>query len=355
MDSGSNIKLACRLLGWKRLPCFAHNLDLAITKGLRDSSIEEVLQVCRKVVSQFSQSWKRTRDLAISQRDNELPLHKLKVDCATRWGSSYDMISRIAEQQKAICIMLARDQRCISLLSLLDFESIDSMISVLKPLRELTDILAAEKRVSVSAVKPLVQHICNKMLESNNEDTDLAKDMKARIKCDLLHRYDDPEVDQLLSLCSSFQKRLSEEDRLAAISMVKKELLEMEEAKNHKEPAVATLEPPCKKSAFSRILGDDLDERPTQSSVLERVNQKVDSYLQMPVVDIDQSPLEWWRRHKSEFALVSRLARKYLCTCATSVAFERVFSAAGYIGSNLRSCLKPSKIDQLTFLARNLD
>ena len=74
-DSGSNIKLACRLLGWKRLPCFAHNLDLAITKRLRDSSIEEVLQVChssieevlqvcRKVVSKFSQSWKRTRDLA---------------------------------------------------------------------------------------------------------------------------------------------------------------------------------------------------------------------------------------------------------------------------------------------------
>ena len=119
--------------------------------------------------------------------------------------------------------MLARDQRCISLLSLLDFESIDSMISDLKPLRELTDILAAEKRVSVSAVKPLVQRICNKMLESNNEDTDLAKDMKARIKCDLLCRYDDPEVDQLLSLCffvdPCFKKRLSEEDRLAAISI----------------------------------------------------------------------------------------------------------------------------------------
>ena len=236
-DSGSNIKLACRLLGWKRLPCFAHNLDLAITKGLRDSSIEEVLQVCRKVVSKFSQSWKRTRDLAISQRDNELPLHKLKVDCATRWGSTYDMISRIAEQQKAICIVLASDRRCISLLSSLDFESIDSMISVLKPLRELTDILAAEKRVSISAVKPLVQRICNKMLESDSKDTDLAKDMKARIKCDLLRRYDDPEVDRLLSLCSfvdpHFKRRLSEEDRLAAISMVKKELLEMDEAENH--------------------------------------------------------------------------------------------------------------------------
>ena len=89
--------------------------------------------------------------------------------------------------------------------------------------------------------------------------------------------------------------------------------------------------------------------------MLERVNQEVDIYLQMAVVDIDQSPLEWSRRHKSEFPLVSRLARKYLCICDTSVASERVFSAAGYIGSNLRSRLKPSKIDQITFLARNLD
>lgn len=106
------------------------------------------------------------------------------------------MISRIAEQQKAICVVLASNCRCISLLSLLDFESIDSMISVLKPLCELTDILATEKRVSISALKPIVQRICNIMLESNNEDTDLAVDMKAWIKCDLPQHYDDPEVDQ---------------------------------------------------------------------------------------------------------------------------------------------------------------
>ena len=72
------------------------------------------------------------------------------MDYTTRWGSSYDTISQIAEQQKAICVVLASEHRCISLLSLLDFESIDSMISALKPLSELTDILAAKKRVSIS-------------------------------------------------------------------------------------------------------------------------------------------------------------------------------------------------------------
>ena len=108
-DSGSNIKLACRLLRWTRLSCFGHNLDLAISKGLRDYSIEEVLQVCRQVIAKFSQSWKKTRDLAKSQAENDLPAHKLKTDCTTRWGSTYDMIARISEQQRSICVVLATD------------------------------------------------------------------------------------------------------------------------------------------------------------------------------------------------------------------------------------------------------
>ena len=33
------------------------------------------------------------------------------------------------------------------------------------------------------------------MLESNNEDADLTMDMKAQIKCDLLQRYHDLEVE----------------------------------------------------------------------------------------------------------------------------------------------------------------
>ena len=52
---------------------------------------------------------------------------------------------QISEQQKAICVALASDRKCIHLLSLLDFDVIDSVIAVLKPLHELTDLLAAEK------------------------------------------------------------------------------------------------------------------------------------------------------------------------------------------------------------------
>ena len=39
-DNGANMVLACNLLGWKRVSCFGHNLDLAIHKGLNDARIQ---------------------------------------------------------------------------------------------------------------------------------------------------------------------------------------------------------------------------------------------------------------------------------------------------------------------------
>ena len=41
----SNIKLACRLLEWRRLSCFGHNLDLAINKGIKDHRMDRVLHL----------------------------------------------------------------------------------------------------------------------------------------------------------------------------------------------------------------------------------------------------------------------------------------------------------------------
>ena len=101
-DNGSNIKLACELLTWMRVSCFGHNLDLAINKGLNDTRINRVIGLCRKVVSFFSYSWKRQKELREAQQQKNLPEKKLKGDVVTRWGSKVEMMKRIMEQQDAI-------------------------------------------------------------------------------------------------------------------------------------------------------------------------------------------------------------------------------------------------------------
>ena len=57
-DSGANIKLACQSLGWHRLSCFGHKLDLSVNKSLNDDQmrVDMVLRKCRRIVVAFSQS-----------------------------------------------------------------------------------------------------------------------------------------------------------------------------------------------------------------------------------------------------------------------------------------------------------
>ena len=108
--SGSNIKLACRLLNWTRLSCFGHNLNLAVEKGLNDDHVVRALKFCRSVVAAFSRSYKSHRDLTIAPEQNGLPAHKLKHDVVTRWESAYQMVARLIKQMEAIRIVIANNR-----------------------------------------------------------------------------------------------------------------------------------------------------------------------------------------------------------------------------------------------------
>ena len=76
--------------------------------------------------------------------------------------------------------------------------------------------------------------------------------------------------------------------------------------------------------------------------------------VQEPTADINASPLEWWKHNGSRYPRLSLLALKYLGIPATSVPSDRVFSKAGEIVSRRRASLKPSNVDCLVFLSKNL-
>ncbi len=185
-DSGSNVKLACELLKWKRLSCFGHNLNLAVEKGLNDARVQRVLRLCKSVVATFSRSWKKQRDLTIIQEQKGLPTHKLKADVVTRWGSSYEMVERLLEQMEAVRVVLASDRKSSHLIpTWQDCDVLDSISAALKPLKEMTDALSGEKCVTVSAVKPLLNYITTDILVDKEGDSELTKEMKERVKVDL--------------------------------------------------------------------------------------------------------------------------------------------------------------------------
>ena len=99
------------------------------------------------------------------QEKKSLPKHRLKADVKTRWGSVFDMIERIIEQCEPIRSVLGGNQASAHLVpTWQDFDVLDSIFAVLKPLQDFVDLLAGENRVTVSAVIPLLSHIKEKVL-----------------------------------------------------------------------------------------------------------------------------------------------------------------------------------------------
>ena len=78
-------------------------LHLAVVNSTKDDSrVQRTVALCRKLVSTFSHSWKKKRDLNKAQSDLGLPQHSLVTDCVTRWGPQLSMTGRILERE--VCI-----------------------------------------------------------------------------------------------------------------------------------------------------------------------------------------------------------------------------------------------------------
>ena len=341
-DNGSNIKLACQLLQFRRLSCFGHNLDLAINKGFKDSRIDRVLGLCRRVIAAFSYSWKRQRDLREIQQQKDLPLKKLKRDVCTRWGSTAGMIERIVEQQDSIRVVLSQDRKVSHLVpSWQDFDVLKSVLEAVQGFKDLTDLLSGEKRVTCSAIKPLIEVIHDKMVIPKDDDTDLTIEIKQRIKNDIDSRYQSDEMSSLLDTCAFLDPRFKDnftiEDEIVVTLMDEVKMLdEVKRASAIKQPTEDNSSAhQGKKENFSAVFGTSSSSSSRANthdvSISDRVKREVDMYLQYPSLDIDESPLKWWRIECNRMPLLSVAARKYLCICATSVSSERVFSVGGQL------------------------
>ena len=118
----------------------------------------------------------------------------------------------------------------------------------------------------------------------------------------------------------------------------------------------AAIPPPNKKlKGLSKVLRHYFtDQAVQQLSPQQKVKQEIGQYLTHPQLDISGDPLEWWKSESFRYCILAKLARKYLCLCATNVPSERVFSCGGNVVTDKRTCLKPERVDSLVFLAQNL-
>lgn len=90
------------------------------------------------------------------------------------------MNARFLEQQQAICGVLAGDRNTWNLMPK---EKVSQLIC---PFHDFTDVTASEKQVTLFSPNPVLEYINNVILQDQEKDCTLTKEMKNVIKEDLL-------------------------------------------------------------------------------------------------------------------------------------------------------------------------
>jgi hypothetical protein len=107
---------------------------------------------------------------------------------------------------------------------------------------------------------------------------------------------------------------------------------------------------------FKKIVAKKRDSH-RQGDAREKIKQNLLKefaiFCNDDLLEPEKSPFDWWRSNCSKYPNVSKLAQT-LGIPATSVPSERLFSKAGLVISNRRSCLEPNFAEQLVFLGHNL-
>ena len=118
-------------------------------------SMQRVLRVCRSMVAAF---WKQEMRLSNCTRAKE---PSTQTKCCNTLRVCNDKIERVLEQIKAIRIVLGTDRSSSHLIP--TWQDCDVAAAV-KPLKEITNALSAEKCPSISVVKSLLNHLTTEVL-----------------------------------------------------------------------------------------------------------------------------------------------------------------------------------------------
>ena len=70
-----------------------------------------------------------------------------------------------------------------------------------------------------------------------------------------------------------------------------------------------------------------------------RVREEVEHYSNIVRPDPESNPLDWWKIQAPNYPILAKLAKMYLCICASSSASERLFSTKPLGTLLLRSVL----------------
>ncbi|XP_072560099.1 uncharacterized protein [Paramormyrops kingsleyae] len=113
-------------------------------------------------------------------------------------------------------------------------------------------------------------------------------------------------------------------------------------------------EPAGTSSGLWDLLDSDVGESRQIKSSTADATVEVQQYLSDPNITHTEDPLRFWDMQQAVYPHLYELAVQFLCTPASSVPCEWVFSKAGEVMNKKRNQLSPRTVEQILFLNKNL-
>jgi len=352
-DNAANIVLGMGNTTFQHIRCAAHTLHLCALKALEP--VIEVINAARKIAGFFHHSPKQLARLHEEQKLCQQKKHTIPIDSSTRWSSTYNMLERL-EENKIPITTIFRETKHECPLSPLHWDLISFVIQLLKPLKDATALLSAEKYVTLSFMTPLIKKLCKKYDTAIDKEPPQISQMRKMLSEQLSARFDACNESHLLACVLDPRFRdlsLSRKECKLAKQFLTKEVLSLSSSSS--SPSVSS----SSSSSSSSSAQDAKKKQLSLDTFLELdppvADDQLSRYLTNPRISCKEDPLKWWQTYQTEFPLLAQLAKRYLAYQATSVACERVFSHAGYLVSKRRTRLTPESVETLVFLYENQD
>jgi len=348
-DCGSNIISA--LENEQRNACVCHVLNNILQKSL--SNIDSLLKKCRKIVKYFKKSTVGTTKLETLQRLGDKEVKKLIQYVKTRWNSNISMLQRLLEINEEVNAVLTAEKNSELALSQTEITTIENVVALLQPFNQAINILEGEKYSTASIELFVLENLLRKVKEVKIKEDDA---VAVQIQNQLILKFDK----KFMSfpnpvLCAyGLDPRFRGHDSLLVNRKDVIKLLKHKYSKLKKAMKKQVVQSPPKK--LRKKEGISLKEfAQVEEKDQTEDDDEVTEWFNLPSIDLDEDPLNYWRENEKRFPILSILARKYLCIVASSAPAERVFSAGGNLYTKKRAKLSPEVAKEILFLHENLE
>ncbi|XP_041842078.1 zinc finger BED domain-containing protein RICESLEEPER 3-like isoform X2 [Melanotaenia boesemani] len=364
-DATTNMIDTAGNLAISHIVCIAHALNSMVKKSLDQTpGLEDLRSRAQEVVTYFRSNTAAKEKLRNVQQQMNRAATKLIQEVDSRWNSTFLMLQRLYDEREAVGAALATLKTEVHPLSSGDYETTAACLHVLKPFYMATEEMSQQKMVSGSMVIPLIKmllHTTQEILSNNTNVT--AKLLGQNITAALRDKFDDLESSAVLSLCTLLDPRFKTigfRSQDEAENAVERLTTECAALMGHKSTDYPSTSVPTHLNPSSRAfdLWKSFDEQATMSithrNSTVNATAEVQKYMKDVHLERCEDPLAYWNEQRKVYPHLFSLAKQYLCTPASSVSCEHLFSKAGDVLSEKRSRLSPKTVEKILFLNKNL-